>query len=97
MGVHPGSFYASRYRSSSVFLWLVHLFIMIFRVLTPQQFFCLQLVGNISLIFGPVAQYHENSQYYSAIAPPPDPDVDRNLPHITIQCPVYKESLKETM
>ncbi|KAF5341570.1 hypothetical protein D9758_014054 [Tetrapyrgos nigripes] len=60
-------------------------------------FFCLQLVGNLSLIFGPVAQYHENSQYYSAIPPPPDPEIDRNLPHITIQCPVYKESLSETI
>ncbi|KAK7461714.1 hypothetical protein VKT23_008140 [Stygiomarasmius scandens] len=60
-------------------------------------FFCLQLIGNLSLVFGPVAQYHENSAYYSAIAPPPDPEVDRNLPHITIQCPVYKESLKETI
>ncbi|KAF8065367.1 glycosyl transferase family group 2-domain-containing protein [Lyophyllum atratum] len=57
-------------------------------------FFCLQLVGNLSLIFGPVAQYHENSQYYSAIKPEPNPEIDSNLPHITIQLPVYKESLE---
>ncbi|KAL0064026.1 hypothetical protein AAF712_009094 [Marasmius tenuissimus] len=60
-------------------------------------FFCLQLVGNISLIFGPVSQYHENSVYYSAIKPAPNPEVDRNLPHITIQLPVYKESLELTI
>lgn len=61
------------------------------------QFFCLQLVGNLTLIFGPVAQYHENSMYYSAIKPEPNPEVDNNLPHITIQLPVYKESLELTM
>jgi len=57
-------------------------------------FFCLQLVGNLSLILGPVNQYHENSMYYSAIKPEPNPEVDNNLPHITIQLPVYKESLE---
>ena len=46
---------------------------------------------------GPVAQYHENSKYYSAVKPAPNPIVDANLPHITIEMPVYKESLKETM
>lgn len=46
---------------------------------------------------GPVAQYHQNSKYYSAIKPAPNPDVDRHLPHITIQMPVYKESLTETI
>ncbi|CAK5262707.1 unnamed protein product [Mycena citricolor] len=60
-------------------------------------FFCLQLVGNISLVIGPVAQYHENSAFYSAVKPAPNPEVDNNLPHVTIQCPVYKESLKETI
>ncbi|KAJ7692095.1 glycosyl transferase family group 2-domain-containing protein [Mycena rosella] len=60
-------------------------------------FFCLQLVGNISLILGPVAQYHENSAFYSAVKPAPNPAVDNALPHITIQCPVYKESLQETI
>jgi len=46
---------------------------------------------------GPVAQYHENSMYYSAIKPAPNPEIDQNLPHITIQMPVYKESLELTM
>ncbi|KAF7335514.1 hypothetical protein MVEN_02205200 [Mycena venus] len=61
------------------------------------RFFCLQLVGNLSLILGPVAQYHENSAYYSAVKPAPNPAVDNNLPHVTIQCPVYKESLHEVI
>ena len=46
---------------------------------------------------GPVAQYHENSRYYSAVPPAVNKEVDNNLPHITIELPVYKESLKETM
>ncbi|KAF9231782.1 glycosyl transferase family group 2-domain-containing protein [Melanogaster broomeanus] len=60
-------------------------------------FFCLQLVGNISLVIGPVAQYHENSKYYSAVKPKSDREVDAALPHITIELPVFKESLKETI
>ncbi|EJD00578.1 uncharacterized protein FOMMEDRAFT_91587 [Fomitiporia mediterranea MF3/22] len=59
--------------------------------------FSLQVVTNISYLVGPVAQYHENSKYYSAVAPKPNKQVDNNLPHITIQMPVYKESLKETI
>ncbi|KIP01700.1 hypothetical protein PHLGIDRAFT_26915 [Phlebiopsis gigantea 11061_1 CR5-6] len=60
-------------------------------------FFCSQMIGNLSMIIGPVAQYHENSKYYSAVAPAPNKAVDTNLPHITIEMPVYKESLKETI
>lgn len=35
--------------------------------------------------------------FYSAVKPDPNPEVDRNLPHITIQLPVYKESLELTI
>ena len=45
------------------------------------------------MIIGPIAHYHENSRYYSAIPPQTDKEVDAALPHITIQMPVYKESL----
>lgn len=60
-------------------------------------FFCLQLVQNLSFAVGPVAQYHENSKFYSAIPPLPNKAVDNNLPHITIQMPVYKESLETVL
>ncbi|KAG0701466.1 glycosyl transferase family group 2-domain-containing protein [Suillus ampliporus] len=60
-------------------------------------FFCLQLVGNLSLALGPVAQYHENSRYYSAVPPCPNKEVDAALPHITIELPVFKESLEHTI
>lgn len=58
-----------------------------------HQFLCSCSVRSL----GPVAQYHENSMYYSAIKPEPNPEIDNNLPHITIQLPVYKESLDHTM
>jgi cellulose synthase/poly-beta-1,6-N-acetylglucosamine synthase-like glycosyltransferase len=54
-------------------------------------------VGVFTQSFGPVAQYHQNSKYYSAVKPAANPEVDRHLPHVTIQMPVYKESLKETI
>ncbi|KAJ8454065.1 hypothetical protein ONZ45_g19451 [Pleurotus djamor] len=62
-----------------------------------SQFFCLHLVQNISMAIGPVAHYHENSKYYSAAKPPPNKVIDNNLPHITIQMPVYKESLETVL
>ena len=60
---------------------------------------CLDLlsVSNTVSSLGPVAQYHENSKYYSAVPPEPNPEVDGRLPHVTVELPVYKESLEETM
>ncbi|KAF9264999.1 hypothetical protein L218DRAFT_986582 [Marasmius fiardii PR-910] len=60
-------------------------------------FFALQIITNISFVIGPVAQYHENSFYYSAVPPTPNSEVDSHLPHVTIELPVYKESLEETI
>ncbi|KAF8151650.1 glycosyl transferase family group 2-domain-containing protein [Crassisporium funariophilum] len=60
-------------------------------------FFALQIVTTIAMIIGPIAQFHENSRYYSAVRPEPNPEVDLHLPHITIEMPVYKESLEETI
>ena len=45
------------------------------------------------MCIGPIAQYHKNSKYYSAQKPRANKEIDNNLPHITIQMPVYKESL----
>ncbi|KAF8201059.1 glycosyl transferase family group 2-domain-containing protein [Mycena galopus ATCC 62051] len=60
-------------------------------------FFCLQLIQNITMCIGPVAHFHQNSKYYSAIKPRPNKAVDDALPHITIQMPVYKESLQTVL
>ncbi|KAF9524935.1 glycosyl transferase family group 2-domain-containing protein [Crepidotus variabilis] len=62
-----------------------------------MQFFCLQIVQNITMSIGPIAHYHSNSKYYSALAPQPNKIVDNALPHITIQMPVYKESLETVL
>ncbi|KAI0711643.1 glycosyl transferase family group 2-domain-containing protein [Earliella scabrosa] len=56
-------------------------------------FFTLQIIQNVTMCVGPIAQCHSNSKYYSARKPRPNKAVDNNLPHITIQMPVYKESL----
>ncbi|KAH9994642.1 glycosyl transferase family group 2-domain-containing protein [Russula vinacea] len=56
-------------------------------------FFCLQLIQNVTMTVGPIVQYHQNSKYYSARPPRPNKQVDNDLPHITIQMPVYKEGL----
>ena len=61
------------------------------------QFFCLQLVQNVTMAVGPISQYHQNSKYYSARPPRPNKQVDNNLPHITIQMPVYKEGLEAVL
>ncbi|KAJ3534694.1 hypothetical protein NM688_g7097 [Phlebia brevispora] len=60
-------------------------------------FFSMQIIANVSMIIGPVAQFHQNSKYYSAIPAAPNKIVDSNLPHVTVEMPVYKESLKETI
>ncbi|KAF8191309.1 glycosyl transferase family group 2-domain-containing protein [Pholiota molesta] len=60
-------------------------------------FFTLQIVQNVTMMVGPIAHYHKNSKYYSATRPRPNKMVDNNLPHITIQMPVYKESLEAVL
>ncbi|KAI6130943.1 glycosyl transferase family group 2-domain-containing protein [Pisolithus croceorrhizus] len=60
-------------------------------------FFTLQIFQNVSMAIGPIAQYFKNSRYYSAVPPAPSKEVDTALPHITIQMPVYKESLDRVL
>lgn len=66
-----------------------------FLALIPVQifftlFFAQVIVGCISQCCGPVKQMQENSRFYSAVR---SPRLRSNLPHVTIQCPVYKEGL----
>jgi hypothetical protein len=67
-----------------------------FLALTPVQifftlFFAQVIVGCIAQCIGPVRQMTMNSRYYSAMLP--RRITGPNLPHVTIQCPVYKEGL----
>ena len=67
-----------------------------FALLTPVQvfftlFFAQVIVGCIAQVIGPIKQMRENSRFYSAMLPVRI--TSRPLPHVTIQCPVYKEGL----
>ncbi|KAJ9155187.1 Glycosyltransferase family 2 protein [Pleurostoma richardsiae] len=54
-------------------------------------FFAQVIVGCLAQIFGPIRQLTINSKFYSARPPP---RLQRStLPHVTVQCPVYKEGL----
>ena len=49
------------------------------------------IVGCLAQILGPISQMNENSKFYSGL--PPLRLRSKTLPHVTIQCPVYKEGL----
>lgn len=68
-----------------------------FIALTPVNiffslFFAGIIISVIAQIIGPVSQLTKNSKFYSA--QPPRRLHGRALPHVTIQCPVYKEGLE---
>ncbi|RDI79848.1 hypothetical protein Vi05172_g10106 [Venturia inaequalis] len=71
-----------------------------FLALTPVQifftlFFAQVIVGCIAQCIGPVKHVEENSRFYSGLLPR---RIERhNLPHVTIQCPVYKEGLESVI
>lgn len=54
-------------------------------------FFVQVIVGCLAQIFGPIRQLTINSKFFSARPPPRLQSAI--LPHITVQCPVYKEGL----
>ncbi|KAL7621023.1 hypothetical protein AAE478_008335 [Parahypoxylon ruwenzoriense] len=54
-------------------------------------FFAQVIVGCLAQIFGPIRQLTINSKFYSARPPPRLRTA--TLPHVTVQCPVYKEGL----
>ena len=75
-------------------------FRLIILAMTPIQifftlFFAQVIVGCLAQILGPVRQLTNNSMFYSARPPP---RIRRQaLPHVTIQCPVYKEGLSSVI
>ncbi|KAI4203022.1 MAG: hypothetical protein LQ346_001869 [Caloplaca aetnensis] len=54
-------------------------------------FFMQSVVGCVFQLIGPTSQMVGNSKFYSGL--PPRRLANGNLPHMTIQCPVYKEGL----
>jgi hypothetical protein len=59
-------------------------------------FFFQALIGNIFQIFGPISQVQSNTKYFSGLPPKRLPS-GSILPHVTIQCPVYKEGLQSVI
>ncbi|TKA53497.1 hypothetical protein B0A55_12355 [Friedmanniomyces simplex] len=57
-------------------------------------FFMIVITGSLFQLFGPLSAVQENSMFYSAKPPKPGRYTDYELPHVTIQMPVYKEGLK---
>lgn len=55
-------------------------------------FFCQVIFGSVAQMLGPIRQTDGNSKYYSGMLPIRLEGT--NLPHVTIQCPVYKEGLE---
>jgi cellulose synthase/poly-beta-1,6-N-acetylglucosamine synthase-like glycosyltransferase len=51
------------------------------------------VIVNLSQIFGPISQLNINSKFHSSKAPRRLNRNTTNLPHVTIQMPVYKEGL----
>lgn len=60
-----------------------------------SAFFAYLIASLICQIIGPISQLSSNSKYYSGAAPLLKQR--ENLPHITIQCPVYKEDLEQVL
>ncbi|KAK9365295.1 glycosyl transferase family group 2-domain-containing protein [Lipomyces kononenkoae] len=58
-----------------------------------SAFFTVIVTCTIIQFFGPVSQMRTNSATYSAVKPPRLSSATIQLPHVTVQCPVYKESL----
>ncbi|KUJ09080.1 uncharacterized protein LY89DRAFT_598683 [Mollisia scopiformis] len=57
-------------------------------------FFMVVIAGSLFQLFGPLTYVRGNSRFYSAKPPKRARYPDLELPHITIQMPVYKEGLK---
>jgi hypothetical protein len=55
-------------------------------------FFMQSIAGCIAQVIGPISQMNANTRFYSG-QPPPRLPTTGILPHVTIQCPVYKEGL----
>lgn len=75
-------------------LWIRCLAFLYIPAITIFMMFGVQFIVNAAVqLVGPVAHIRRNSQFYSAMPSPP-PSNPQELPSITIQIPVYKESLE---
>ncbi|THV51466.1 hypothetical protein BGAL_0110g00250 [Botrytis galanthina] len=75
---------------------LKHWISLCYLIVTPiycffSLFFTNVVIGVLMQCFGPIQQLNRNTKFFSAKAPPRL--LTTTLPHVTIQCPVYKEGL----
>lgn len=56
-------------------------------------FFFQSIVNNVAQLIGPISQLNQNTKYYSGLKPRRLRRGAGQLPHVTIQMPVYKEGL----
>ena len=83
--------YASLYTGT----WFRYAFLLYIPLqLVFTGFFTLMLVVAVLNVIGPIGHMFVNSKHYSC---KPPVRIKENFPHITIQCPVYKEDLKEVI
>lgn len=59
-------------------------------------FFLSMIAAGILQVLGPITQLHSNSKFYSYNRPKTT-IARKDLPHVTIHCPVYKEDLWEVV
>ncbi|KAK4997645.1 hypothetical protein LTR66_002977 [Elasticomyces elasticus] len=87
------------WRQISIELFVDHAYIrMAFIFVVPLQmwlalFFFQSLATNLAQLIGPISQMNSNTRYYSGLPPKRLRREYGPLPHMTIQCPVYKEGL----
>ncbi|KAI1609612.1 glycosyl transferase family group 2-domain-containing protein [Exophiala viscosa] len=72
-----------------------------FLLVVPLQcwlglFFMQSTASCVAQILGPISQMSANTKFFSGQAPPRLP-LTASFPHVTIQCPVYKEGLKSVI
>ncbi|KAK4989057.1 hypothetical protein LTR50_003526 [Elasticomyces elasticus] len=90
---------AGGFRNIAIETFVDHQYLRIAFVLAilPQMwlalFFFQALAGNVFQCLGPISQMDKNTKFYSGQPPRRLLRDNGVLPHITIQCPVYKEGL----
>lgn len=68
--------------------------IFIIPLMCIASYACLCLIGSLFQILGPIRQVTGKSNYFSGVAPK---RTMGELAHVTVQMPVYKESLEEVI
>lgn len=93
VAVAPLTFFISLVRKSKSRTRLEKKFNLTFSPSPGRQFFFQIIVGDLFQIAGPISHILSNSRNYSGKAPPRLDRDAQQLPHVTIQMPVYKEGL----